>query len=118
MNVKEYIAREIVNLSHNEKIKYAYRVTRNIIIHEIVGFPPSVPTFFLGWEQKKNHVREYINNYFSHNNKFPSGIQNVGNSFFPSVPHKVDFSEIISLLYHDMETFKIEDYPEWVRNEV
>ena len=118
MNVKEYIALKVITLSNNEKIKYAYRVTRNIIMHEIVGFPPLVPSFTQGWEQKKNFTREYINNYYSHNNKFPSGIHNVGNSFFPGVQHNVDFDEIISMLYHDMETFEIEEYPEWVRNEV
>jgi hypothetical protein len=130
MTVREYLSQQTSNLSDQNKIAYGYRLTRNVIIHEIVGWPPRATisgstvanVLYSNWTHRRNHTRDWINNYYTIHNKLPTGTHNLGNPYFPAVTttgaSRVNFDDITKLLYHDMDMKDIVDYPEWVRKEV
>ncbi len=118
MNIKQYIAKMTANMSSDYKVEYAFRLTRNLMVHEVVGWPPLVLIHHSAWTQLKNHTLDYMNKYFDHYKKLPTGLHNVGHNFFPSIITTVDFTELTNLLYNDMQHNVITDYPDWVRQEV
>jgi len=117
MNVKDYVIKITTPLDEHEKIKYAFRLLRNMLVHEIVGTPPNSTLLRHAWDYKKQYTLDFINNYYTIHKILPRNRHNVGNSFFPAVNSYVDFTALKQQIYNDCTTKSIYDYPNWVRIE-
>jgi len=118
MNVKQFAQRKTAKMSDDKKRVYAFRLLRNIFVHEIIGPPPATTLHLHAWDYKKQYTRDFINNYYNLHNQFPTNTHNVGNSFFPAVHSHVNFSTFAEKIRNDVVTRSIDEYPKWVINEV
>lgn len=118
MNVKQFVQRKTANMSESDKRIYAYRLLRNIFVHEIIGPPPSTTLQKHAWDYKKQYTRDYINSFYDTHRCFPKNTHNIGNSFFPAVHSHVNFTTFAEKIYHDVASRSIDEYPKWVQNEV
>ena len=118
MSVRTYIAQQTANMSEDKKRAYAFRLTRNIMIHEIVGKPPTGTLQRHAWDYRKQNARDFINNYYTAHECFPRGVHNIGYSYFPAVFNNVDFTKMREAVKRDVTINEIDDYPQWVKREV